>query len=154
MHTPEWKPWWIPAVVLLAACTGPEETLEDLTLLSGVWYGTQTIYQTGGCSIGGEDQISSDVVYSITVHNDGVMDIRDSASTDLIFLGEVSADLELSFRSHYSVQCSEEIHYDSSTYEGHVEIHTDYYEIDMSAHEMWCPPECTFDVVYHLRKNL
>jgi hypothetical protein len=140
-------------LVLLANCSR-NDSLDDLTVLTGRWIGTQDIYQAGSCTIGGGSHAQSNVLVEMEVNANGDVVVYDDDKRNILFLGEVDNDLEVNLTTWFTVGCPDSSHSDSAEYEGYIRIFRDHYELNMDATERWCPPECIFEVTYQLRLDL
>ena len=89
----------------------------------------------------------------MSVAPDGYVQLVDSLTGGLSFFGSVDDDLLLTLKTHYYVNCPDTSHEDSAMYAGRIRVRSNYYELDISGSELWCPPACSFDLVYELRMD-
>jgi|AACY02.16.fsa_nt_gi hypothetical protein len=148
---------WLPLPLLIfmfLACERHEDTLDDLTLLTGDWTGTQEIHRAGNCTIGGADHVQSHQRLFFSVNGVGETVVLDSTGSYILFRGRITNDLDVSLTTWYTVGCGDSTHADSAFYDGFIRIYPDYYALIMDAIELWCPPDCIFEVIYELRLDI
>ncbi|MBN2226296.1 MAG: hypothetical protein JW763_02930 [candidate division Zixibacteria bacterium] len=163
----------ITAMALILFCAGPgcdnstptnnNTDDPDLSFLDGDWSGTVTILQTGACTFGGNDSVSTSVDMRWTVAKSGVTTIDDYLFT-CEWSGTVSANLHVSFRkivtwikgeSMSISSCPADTVVDTIYYSGTImESDGTEYHLIMESEENWCPDnDCRFTVRYDISKD-
>ncbi len=155
-------------LVINPACDNSTPTVNnnddpDLSFLDGDWSGTVTIVQTGACTFGGHDSVSTSSDMQWTVAKTGVTTIDDYLFT-CEWSGTVYTNMHVSLRKIVTWEkgqtmsissCPTEIVTDTIQYEGTItETDGTDYHLIMESEENWCPDnDCRFRVRYDISKD-
>ena len=136
----------LAALPVFVSCggSGPASpTRTDLATLSGVWAGTVTVTQVGGCSFSGGP---SAVTMDWTVTDAGQLTISERQS-QATWSGTITSDLRVSANKTATAICNGSPNTYTGAYTG--TIRRDGSDrVDLEAVATPCPPTCTFRFVY------
>jgi hypothetical protein len=148
--TPTITPTPTPTATATATPTAmPTTPAPGLSLLSGEWAGTVTIYQVGECTHTSEGE-PRDLTLRWTVTDDGEVAIKETEKKH--WRGTIEADWTVSLEKTFQVTCHGEPRTGTASYEGQIEQEDGVRKLDLEAVEDWCPPTCRFRVVYSITK--